>query len=196
MNFALVGAPGSGKSSIADALGVRMSFADGVRREVAGILAPITRTQIGRMFGVPEALWPSTEAHVEALMTDMTNPDIKDTYREILQVWGTDFRRAQDPDYWCRALAERIVRSRAEDSSRILVVDDCRFTNEYEMLRKGGFKFVLLESGASTRPLTGAQLAHESEKYWPTFHVDLVLDYQPGPSAQAQRIREAFGETE
>ena len=184
MNFALVGAPGSGKSSIADALGVRMSFADGVRREVAGALAPVLRFYLG-------SEWTEDET-----LADMTDPERKDIYRPLLQVWGTDFRRAQDPNYWVSAMVDRLYRSKAEDIDRCLVVDDCRFPNEYAALQTLGFYFVRLESGANTRPLTGAQLAHESERYWPQFKVDLVLDYQPGPEVQAQRIREAFGVTE
>lgn len=181
MNFALIGAPGSGKSSIADALGVRMSFADGVRREVADYLLPIicmvTDGAISDEYDV---------------LTYMTDPGTKDAFRPLLQTWGTEFRRTQDPDYWCRALEQRIVRSMSEDQSRTLVVDDCRFPNEYEMLRRKGFKFIRLESGAYTRPLTGEQLLHASEQHWPQFPVDLVLDFQPGADTQAQRILDAF----
>ncbi|MCZ2108547.1 MAG: hypothetical protein LC118_03085 [Dehalococcoidia bacterium] len=194
MNFALIGAPGSGKSSIADALGVRMSFADGVRREVAGYLGPILQMHSDEIRELLD-LWSSGVTHSDILRY-MTDPITKDAFRPLLQVWGTDFRRAQDPDYWCRALETRIRRSMAEDSSRRLVVDDCRFPNEYNLLKSLGFKFVTLESGANTRPLSGAQLAHESERYWPRFSVDLVLDYKPGPGVQAQRILALMGEKE
>lgn len=186
MNFALIGAPGSGKSSIADALGVRMSFADGVRREVAAVLLPVVRLA---------SQFPD-DVSFDGILESMTRPNEKDSFRPLLQVWGTDFRRAQDPDYWCRALEARIRRSMAEDSSRRLVIDDCRFPNEYNLLKSFGFKFVGLESGANTRPLSGAQLAHESERYWPRFSVDLVLDYKPGPEVQAQRILALMGEKE
>ena len=109
MNYALVGAPGSGKSSIADALGVRMSFADGVKREVANVLGPITQDQIGRTMGVPPEFWPTAQKNADAIFEDMHNPAIKDVYRELLQLWGTELRRAQDVDYWVPAAeVERI----------------------------------------------------------------------------------------
>lgn len=192
MNYALVGAPGSGKSSIADALGVRMSFADGVKREVANVLGPITQDQIGRTMGVPPEFWPTAQKNADAIFEDMHNPAIKDVYRELLQLWGTELRRAQDVDYWVKTLIAQVDRSTAEDASRVHVVDDCRFPNEYAALRQRGFKFVRLEAGANTRPLTGTQAAHASEQYWPLFNVDLVLDYQQGAGVQAQRIIQHF----
>lgn len=179
MIIALLGAPGSGKSSIADALGVRMSFADGVRREVAYQLAAIDLRHDWNM-----------EVAFDRLMEEMTNPETKDRFRGLLQVWGTDFRRAQESGYWVDRLEDRIIRSQAEDNSRVLVVDDARFPNEFDMLKDYGTIFVRLESGESTRPLTGAQLAHESERHWPTYPVDLVLDYQAGPGVQAERIQD------
>ena len=158
-----------------------MSFADGVRQEVAQALFRVVN------------LYSEFQYYPADLVDEMVDPSVKDVFRPLLQVWGTDFRRAQDPDYWVRALEARIDRSFAEDRTRTLVVDDARFPNEFELLRSRGFKFVRLESGASTRPLTGAQLAHESERHWPTEPVDLVLPYTPGPAAQATRILRAFG---
>lgn len=56
--------------------------------------------------------------------------------RLLLQSWGTDFRRAEDPDYFVRKLLSRVEK----DLSRGLyvVVSDCRFRNELSALRDRG----------------------------------------------------------
>ena len=198
MRVALLGAPGSGKSTIAEALGgVKLSFAEELRKEVAAVLAPIffaldnpnysnfvTRVDQGGIGGL--------DHYARLLLQDMKDVEVKDGFRPLLQQWGTDFRRTQDPDYWVNKVERLITHLGAADRSTDFVIDDCRFPNERDMLADNGFAFVLLESGPATRPLTGGQMGHSSERYWPLFPVDLVLDYQPGPQLQANRIREAL----
>ena len=58
------------------------------------------------------------------------------TVRRILQWWGTEYRRDQDPDYWTRAWARK-VESYDLDTTHILV-DDIRFMNELETLKSEG----------------------------------------------------------
>ena len=170
--IALVGQPGSGKSSIADALvrlvgGERLSFAGALKDEVAEAL------------GYAGMLYDFHRAR-------MNDPATKDEYRSVLQAWGS-FRRAQDEDYWVRIVTAGIK------PDQFYVVDDCRYFNEEATLRRYGFKFVLLEPGETTRPLTGEQAEHASEKDWPEFKVDLLLGYERGPEAQAERIARVFG---
>jgi hypothetical protein len=50
------------------------------------------------------------------------------TVRRLLQWWGTEYRRAEDPDYWTRAWSRKISQL---DLERInVIVDDVRFMNE------------------------------------------------------------------
>ena len=44
------------------------------------------------------------------------------TVRQILQWWGTDVRRAEDPGYWVRAMQSRIKGN--------VIIDDVRFPDE------------------------------------------------------------------
>lgn len=44
--------------------------------------------------------------------------------RQILEWWGTDYRRAADPDYWVRQVAEK---------DGPLIIPDVRFQNEADM---------------------------------------------------------------
>ena len=78
------------------------------------------------------------------------NRDIQDrtgqsavTVRRILQWWGTEYRRAQDPDYWTKAWDRKVAEF---DLDQILVlVDDVRFGNELDMIRAHGGLIVKIE---------------------------------------------------
>lgn len=177
MIVALIGAPGSGKSEIADRLGIRMSFADPLRDELAGLLAPALSV-IDNYYSSP--------SDIKRFMTD---PRYKDAFRTLLQRYGTDFRRAQDPDYWVNLFAGRLDRTLAEGHGQWIVVDDCRMPNEYALLRKYGATVIRLESGPNTRPMLLSQSLHESEAYWPSFPVDLIVPYVEGIDCQVERIQ-------
>lgn len=172
---ALLGNPGSGKTSIGDALielagGERLSFSHQVKREAVRAMLGVERRLIT----------PESE---EELLERMQNPETKDEYRALLQMWGTNFRRVQDPNYWVTKVSQLIVADAGNQ-----VIDDCRFENEYELLNGRGFFFVRLEDGPTTRPMTPEQAAHESESFWRDFPVDLTLSYVTGPERQALRI--------
>ena len=75
------------------------------------------------------------------------NSDIQDTpgrsavtTRRILQWWGTEYRRAQDPDYWTKAW-ERKVTELDLDGTDVLV-DDVRFMNELNVIRGVGGQII------------------------------------------------------
>ncbi len=65
------------------------------------------------------------------------------TVRRILQWWGTEFRRAQDPDYWTRAWADKVASHDLEKTH--ILVDDIRFKNELETLKAQGGLIVKIE---------------------------------------------------
>jgi hypothetical protein len=55
--------------------------------------------------------------------------------RTLLQWWGTDYRRAADPDYWVKRLFSDIGKS----SPEVAIVTDVRFPNEADAIKaKGG----------------------------------------------------------
>ena len=165
--IALCGPPGSGKSTIAREFGnTVISFADALRLEVATALGGSGR---------------DIDHHAAA----MVDSKLKDRYRPILQAWGT-FRRQLDPEYWLRPV-EDLLGQRGMNK-QIIVVDDCRYDNEYAMLRRLGFLFVRLEEGATTRKQVESVLRHASELEWPKFNFDLLLPYKEGPSIQARAL--------
>ena len=58
----------------------------------------------------------------------------KENFRLILQGWGTDFRRKQDPNYWIKPVSNRMLSC---DKS-LFIVHDTRFTNELQYIKDVG----------------------------------------------------------
>lgn len=78
------------------------------------------------------------------------NQDIQDrvgqtavTTRRILQWWGTEYRRAQDPDYWTKAWGRKV--SGYDVEKMHLLVDDVRFMNELHVIKEHGGLIVKIE---------------------------------------------------
>ncbi|MDH3997836.1 MAG: hypothetical protein OET90_03255 [Desulfuromonadales bacterium] len=65
------------------------------------------------------------------------------TVRLILQWWGTEYRRASDPDYWVKAWERKIKQYDLERCH--VLVDDIRFVNELTLVRRLGGKLVKVE---------------------------------------------------
>lgn len=62
------------------------------------------------------------------------------TVRRILQWWGTEYRREQDPDYWTKAWEHKLTT--IDLQSVHVLVDDVRFINELNVIKKHGGVFV------------------------------------------------------
>jgi hypothetical protein len=89
--------------------------------------------------------------------------------RRILQWWGTEYRRAQDPDYWTRAWERKLGELDLEQTH--VLVDDVRFINELKMIRKHGGFFIRVE-----RPGFNGANDHSSENSLDAFNDwDLVV---------------------
>ncbi len=85
------------------------------------------------------------------------------TVRRILQWWGTEYRRAQDPDYWTKAWEQKVA---GYDIGRTyLLVDDVRFINELNAVNGLGGRIVKIE-----RPGFAAGGDHTSETSLDGYH--------------------------
>lgn len=51
--------------------------------------------------------------------------------RAVLQFWGTEIRRGQDPDYWTKAMIRELAPTLADGHP--VLITDCRFPNELDM---------------------------------------------------------------
>lgn len=85
------------------------------------------------------------------------------TVRRILQWWGTEYRRAQDPDYWTKAWGRKVE---GLDLARLhVLVDDVRFMNELQVIKEHGGLVVKVE-----RPGFDGANNHASETSLDDYH--------------------------
>lgn len=85
------------------------------------------------------------------------------TVRRILQWWGTEYRRSQDPDYWTKAWGRKIEQLDLEQMH--VLIDDVRFMNELRVIKQHGGLIVKIE-----RPGFDGANNHASETSLDEYH--------------------------
>jgi hypothetical protein len=104
-------------------------------------------------------------------------PDGPNKNREALQYVGVKLREL-DANHWIKVLAAKYP----DLDNTGLIVDDCRFQNEYQWLKDSGFLMVRIKVRSDTQIMRGAaysQLFHQSEIALdpiPDRAFDIVLD--------------------
>lgn len=68
------------------------------------------------------------------------------TYRELLQLWGTEYRRKQKESYWCDKGREKV-----RTTEGLAYFDDIRFPDEVEMIKAEGGIVIRLERPGDAR---------------------------------------------
>lgn len=170
--FALIGLTGpasSGKDTVADLLVthcgfVKLAFADPLKAEVSDAfgIEPLYLTRretkehpmtglalrkclsdgfVGRM----------VVNHLNGKDGPLIDLDAPRSPRQIMQWWGTDYRRAQDPNYWTKQTSARISYMMRERLATRIVITDCRFVNEIDVVRffYGGLVWQIKREGIS-----------------------------------------------
>lgn len=92
--------------------------------------------------------------------------------REILQAWGTEYRRAEDENYWIRQLVNRSQLLLQTGASR-LVITDVRYPNEADALRLYGAS--VFQLWQITRKDVQRERAHSSATDGAQLRPDLTL---------------------
>jgi len=158
--IAITGRAGSGKDFVGDLIindamrlgftAVKVPWARGVRQDIENELGVGT---IPRLYEKP------------------TPPVI----RKLLQWWGTDFRRGEDPDFWVKwGLASAEAALRWAD---VVLFPDTRFPNEADAIRAEGGIVVKVEASQETRRRRiGIVPEHESEMLIDSLPVDVVVE--------------------
>jgi hypothetical protein len=157
--IALTGHAGAGKDTTADLLVAhgrfrKLAFADALRGEVSNAFsvslddlnAPHLKnvaTVALRMRLAPRDFLAAVVLSLSAASPNHRTPlsdewlDEPRSPRQIMQWWGTEYRRAQSPGYWTQQLIARLAYYRREGETRF-VVTDVRFDNEAHALRMAG----------------------------------------------------------
>lgn len=158
---AFVGPLRAGKSTMAryfrayDQWSSLLSFAGALKEEVAEAVAtnPSDRRRI---------------------LGEMADPNEKHKWRKLLQLWGTEIRRDMyGENYWVDKVEEQLI----DNPHLYFWSDDCRFPNEYEMLKKYNFAFVRCWPNPKDELLAVHETNHASEEAWSQFAVDVELPW-------------------
>jgi hypothetical protein len=186
----LTGPKGVGKDTVASLLGTHAGFyhcayADALREEVCEawrfeplyLIRPETKEHPLSDLAMRKCQSDSfvarmvIEHNLRGTTLDMDAPR---SPRQILQWWGTEYRRQQDPDYWTKMLKHRIAYIIGDGLQTRIVVTDCRFENEIAMLRAEPFGGRIWQI---TRPGFGVPFgSHVSEATGAQFAPDAVID--------------------
>jgi len=155
----LTGFAGAGKDTVADLLVTharfrKMAFADSLRGEIGDGFSVETSylshpsTKHTPMAALAMRRAPRDFLAAVVLSLSVASPDqrtpLSDAWldeprspRQILQWWGTEYRRSQHPRYWTRIMLERLAHFRREGETRF-VITDVRFENEADTVRSAG----------------------------------------------------------
>lgn len=136
----------AGKSSLAEHLKeclpnrIITPLAYGVRQEVEDALMD----KVVPLYAPPEivaTLQELAETPEEELMAAIWSKPTSPAVRKLLQWWGTDFRRAEDQNYWIRKHKIRtglqfVTPQRQTYDKKFVIIDDIRFLNEIDYVRR------------------------------------------------------------
>lgn len=155
---ALSGYAGTGKDTIADLLVThvnfrKLAFADALRAEVATgydidityLLDPTTKNSPIEALALrhaPGAFQDAVLLHCHLRDIPPTGTldawlDQPRTPRQILQWWGTEYRRRHQDDYWTSRVVDRLAYY-IRNGERRFVITDCRFANEADTVHAMG----------------------------------------------------------
>ena len=183
----LTGPAGCGKDTVADLLTThagfyKMAFADSLRSEVcnAFYVTPVCLTQRETKEHPISCLALAKctdQAFVDRMVVlhqaggNPINPNAPRSPRQIMQWWGTDYRRSANPGYWVKKSADRIHQLLTQRIANRIVITDLRFDNEADLVtRHGGLIWRVTRPGCEVAPG-----AHVSEVTGEAFAPGAVL---------------------
>lgn len=185
----LTGPAGSGKDTVADLLVthcglVKLAFADPLKIEVADAFGveplyfsrretkehPMSSLALGKCRSDDFVARLIVAHHARGLTLD---PNAPRSPRQIMQWWGTDYRRAQAPLYWVSQASARISYCMRNSLATRFVVTDCRFSDEVHMVREtyGGLIWQIKREGVDV-----PEGAHPSEATGEQFAPDAIIN--------------------
>jgi len=186
-SIAFIGRIGSGKTTLANAMaeatgGVRLSFAYPLKQECAVAIMYALDGGTLRELDLPDSVVKLVEKTIKELPQDvftrvfsaseeemisiLSDASVKHYFRQLQQYWGTEFRRSQNENYWVDKFESSLIQEGI--NGRNVFIDDCRYTNEMNLLEDYGTVFVTLEDNPLF-PFDPVRDAHASEQDWSAF---------------------------
>ncbi|CAN5859689.1 hypothetical protein BH11PSE13_BH11PSE13_12460 [soil metagenome] len=165
----LTGFAGTGKDTVADLMVThlrfrKLAFADALRAEVSDgfgidlvyLTHPSTKNEpmpALAMRKAPQNFLAGATLNLRGIprkgdgCVEDQWMDAPRSPRQILQWWGTEYRRSQHRNYWTRVLLQRVVDYQRDGEQRF-VITDCRFENEADtILTMGGLIWQVTRPG-------------------------------------------------
>jgi hypothetical protein len=138
-NLMLIGKMCSGKTTIADALVADdyevISLADPIKGVVWGMANGLSMVDLlqSLIFDLVDLTEVQKEEFIKVAKETAAIESGGPKYRERLQFFGTEGGRDRvDKDIWIKCLLAKVQL----DPKQAFVIDDCRFINEYEILKE------------------------------------------------------------
>ena len=171
--LAFTGKMGSGKTTACDYLVsqggyVKVNFKDALVEEMKERLPDALEAIRMHQNTMSVNFDDGTHWTVDRLFRD--KPQIM---RALMQNYGTEVRRRDDPDYWTKRYKQR-VQDFLEEGLNV-VTDDCRFLNEAQTVKSLGGQIIKIERSDITH--TGS---HQSEMEMDSIVADTILHTEPG----------------
>ena len=160
----LSGKMGTGKSTIANL--IVENYGEGAKRRAFG---DALKEEVSNEFCFPLEWCYFQKDRVVNVRIKQLEPPV--TIRRLLQYWGTEYRRAQDPEYWNIRMNEFIKNN--EKKTKLLVIDDVRFRDEADFIKeRGGYLIRLCPYRGYKHP----EITHVSETELNSYtRFDLVI---------------------
>lgn len=152
MLIGLAGKGGSGKSTLAQFLAKKLPGQNHILS-----FSTALKEEIHEYFGISPDFQRSAKGKTTLVVLGYRGY----TIRAIMQWWGTEIRRAQDPQYWVNKLADKVRDIRKDGQEHNIIVDDVRFKNEVRIINAlGGYVF-RIKPYEGWAPIAGT--THQSE---------------------------------
>lgn len=129
---------------------VHLAYADALRAEVNGFIQVVRNDDLMAMAILPSD--PLLMNILDMLKQPVKTGAIKDardrsnTMRTILQLWG-EHQRENDDAYWCKRFADTY----RKNNGKPVMVTDCRYPNELDMIHQLGGYIVRLDASSAAR---------------------------------------------
>ena len=138
-------------------------------------IMPSDPVRIENIVHIPSWVVPEPNAKVTPQAPNGKHP-------KLLQWWGTEYRRTQDPDYWVKKLVARIK----SESPDVALITDTRFVNEAQAVKDlGGYNLNVSRLNADGTPFIAPDRPanHPSETSLDNWNWDLKIVNSDGHAA-------------